>query len=316
MWPTTPSCCWSDGDNVYDAAAAAANELATIGSPGVIVLDDLHLAAPDPALLTAFTDALPDGFRCVAATRSDPPLSLARLRLRGDLLELRGNDLGFDPAEMSEFLAPYDLCLTDDELRRLHELTEGWPAGVQLAAIALQHGVEHEEFLQAFARTDRAISDFLVSEIPTGLPPDLVEFLVETSVLDIFDAELSADVTGIEDTEAVLDRLVAANLFVVPVDQRRRWHRYYHHQFGAFLRARLASSGTAKLRAAHERAFGPSPLRGPHRLMPGTTPSPSRSGSRSSANACKDGSSPPAPRPAGRSSAGSTGATQPGCTPA
>ena len=189
-----------DGANVYDAATAVANELATIGSPGVIVVDDLHLAAPDPALLTAFTDALPDGFRFVAATRSDPPLSLARLRLRGDLLELRGNDLGFDPAEMSEFLAPYDLCLTDDELRRLHELTEGWPAGVQLAAIALQRGVEHEEFLQAFASTDRAISDFLVSEMLTGLPPDLVDFLVETSVLDIFDAELCADVTGIEDT--------------------------------------------------------------------------------------------------------------------
>ena len=122
---------------------------------------------------------------------------------------------------MSEFFALYDICLTGDELRRLHELTEGWPAGAQLAAIALQRGVDHEEFLQAFAGTDRAVSDFLVSELLAGLPPELVEFLVETSVLDVFDAELCAAVTGIEESEAVLDHLLAANLFVVPLDQQR-----------------------------------------------------------------------------------------------
>ncbi len=184
------------GANVYDAAVAVANELATIDAPGVIVVDDLHLAAPDRALLTAFIEALPDGFRFAAATRSDPPLSLARLRLRGDLLELRGDDLSFAPSEMSEFFALHDVCLTGDELRRLHELTEGWPAGAQLAAIALQRGVGPEDFLDAFAGTDRAVSDFLVSELLAGLPPELVEFLVETSVLDVFDAELCAAVTG------------------------------------------------------------------------------------------------------------------------
>jgi LuxR family maltose regulon positive regulatory protein len=242
-----------DPANIYDAAAAVANELATIGLPGVIVMDDLHLASPDPALLTAFTDALPDGFRFVVGTRSDPPLSLARLRLRGDLLELRGHDLGFAPAEVSEFFALYDICLTGDELRRVHELTEGWPAGAQLAALAFQRGVEPEKFLQAFAGTDRAVSDFLVSEMLAGLPAELVEFLIETSVLDVFDADLCAAVTGIDDSEAMLDRLLAANLFVVPLDEQGRWYRY-HHQFRAFLRARLASSGTANLRAAHDRA--------------------------------------------------------------
>ena len=92
-----------------------------------------------------------------------------------------------------------------------------------------------------------------MSEVLAGLPPELVEFLVETSVLDVFDAELCAAVTGIEDAAALLDHLVAANLFVVPLDQQGRWYRY-HHLFGAFLRAQLASSGTAKLRAAHDRA--------------------------------------------------------------
>ena len=100
-----------DGANIYDAAVAVANELATIDAPGVIVVDDLHLAAPDPAVLTAFIEALPDGFRFAAGTRSDPPLSLARLRLRGDLLELRGDDLSFAPTEMSEFFALHDVSL-------------------------------------------------------------------------------------------------------------------------------------------------------------------------------------------------------------
>ena len=241
------------GANVYDAAVAVANELATIDAPGVIVVDDLHLAAPDRALLTAFIEALPDGFRFAAATRSDPPLSLARLRLRGDLLELRGDDLSFAPSEMSAFFALHDVCLTGDELRRLHELTEGWPAGAQLAAIALQRGVGPEDFLNAFAGTDRAVSDFLVSELLAGLPPTLVEFLVETSVLDVFDADLCAAVTGVEESAALLDHLFAANLLVVPLDERRRWYRY-HHLFAAFLRARLASSGPTQLRAAQDRA--------------------------------------------------------------
>ena len=97
------------GANIYEVAVAVANELATIDPPGVIVVDDLHLAAPDPTVLTAFIEALPDGFRFAAGTRSDPPLPLARLRLRGDLLELRGDDLSFGPTEMSEFFALHDV---------------------------------------------------------------------------------------------------------------------------------------------------------------------------------------------------------------
>ncbi len=244
-----------DSATTYDAAVAVANELATIDAPGVVVVDDLHLAAPDPTVLTAFIDALPDGFRFAAATRSDPPLSLSRLRLRGDLLELRGDDLRFAPTEMSEFFALHDLSMTGEEMRRLHQLTEGWPAGAQLAAIALQRGAGHEDFLTAFAGTDRAVSDFLVSELLSGLPPELVEFLAETSVLDVFDAELCAAVTGIEDSAALLDHLLTANLFVVPLDGQEGWYRY-HHLFAAFLRARLASSGPTKLRAAHDRACG------------------------------------------------------------
>ena len=242
-----------EGADTYDSAVAVANELATVGVRGTIVVDDLHLAAPAPTMLTAFIDALPEGFRFVAGTRSDPPLSLARWRLRGELLEFRGDDLRFAPQELSEFLELQDVAIDDADLERLHELTEGWPAGAQLAAIALQRGDGRGDFLAAFAGTDRAVGDFLLSEVLASLPPDLVDFLVETSVLDAFDAELCVAVTGVEASALLLDRLIAANLFVVELDDPPRWLRY-HHLFGAFLRARLASLGASRLRAANDRA--------------------------------------------------------------
>ena len=242
-----------DGSNTYDAAVSVANELANIDAPGVIVIDDLHLAAPAPTMLAAFIDALPERFRFVAGTRADPPLPLGRLRIRGELLELRGDELAFDPDELADFFELQDITFEDDELGRLHELTEGWPAGAQLAAIALQRGARRHDFLDAFASTDRAVSDFLFSEVLASLPPDLVDFLVETSVFEMFDAELCAAVTGVEDAALVLDRLIGANLFIVPLDEPGRWFRY-HHLFGAFLRARLASYGRARLRNAHIQA--------------------------------------------------------------
>ena len=242
-----------EGADTYDSAVAVANELATIDGGGAIIVDDLHLAAPAPTVLNAFIDAMPDGFRFIAGTRADPPLSLARWRLRGDLLELRGDDLRFDPDELSRYLELVEVDVDAADLERLHELTEGWPAGVQLAAIALQRGIGHADFLAAFADTDRAVGDFLLSEVLAALPPDLVEFLVTTSVLDTFDVELCLAVSGLDDAAALLERVIAANLFVVELDDPPRWFRY-HHLFGAFLRARLASSGESRTRAAHERA--------------------------------------------------------------
>ena len=242
-----------DGANTYDSAVAVANELATVDAPGVIVVDDLHLAAPDPVTLAAFIGALPDTFRFVAGTRSDPPLPLGRLRLRGELLEIRGDELRFSGSEMAEFFQLHGVQLPVDQRARLHELTEGWPAGAQLAAIALQRGIRRDDFLEAFASTDRAVGDFLVSEVLASLPPELVEFLIETSVLDAFDAELCRAVAGVEQSTEIIEHLLAANLFLVPLDERTGWYRY-HHLFGAFLRARLASLGKSRVLAARDRA--------------------------------------------------------------
>lgn len=242
-----------DAANTYDAAVAAANGLADAGERGVIVIDDLHLAAPDRRILAGFIDALPDRFRFVAGTRTDPPLSLGRLRVRGELLELGSDELRFGQQELADFFSVHDVRVTPDELRRVHTLTEGWPAGVQLATIAMDRGGERDGFLEEFTRTDRSIGDFLLTEVLEYLPADVVEFLLATSVLESFDADLCAEVTGTEDAALVLDRLLAANLFLVPLDAVGSWYRY-HHLFGAFLRTRLASLGTSKLHAAHDRA--------------------------------------------------------------
>jgi LuxR family transcriptional regulator, maltose regulon positive regulatory protein len=242
-----------DGSRTHDAAIAVANELASIDVPGVIVVDDLHLAKPAPVTLSTFVDALPEHFRLVFGSRSDLPMSLARFRVHGGLLELRSDDLRFTAAQTAEFSRLHDLSLEPSELQRLHELTEGWPAGAQLAALSLQRSDDRRQFLDAFARTDRAVGDFLLSEVLDHLEPELVDFLIDTSVLESFDADLCAKVSGRDNAAILLDRLIATDLFVVPLDDEGRLNRY-HHLFGAFLRARLASLGEGRRLAVHERA--------------------------------------------------------------
>lgn len=181
-------------------------------------------------------------------------MPLARLRLQGELLELRADDLCFTPTELSEFLRLHELCVDHDELRDLHTRTDGWPAGVQFATTAMPRGIADVDDPASVVRSvERAVSDFMVSEILIGLRPELVEFLVETSVLDVFDADLCAAVTRVDASDTMLGHLAATGLFVVPLDAERRWFRF-QPQFGAFLRARLAASGTGKLRAMQERA--------------------------------------------------------------
>jgi LuxR family maltose regulon positive regulatory protein len=241
------------GVDTHDIAVTVANSLAGFDHPGVIVIDDLHLAAPDPNMLATFIDALPDDVRLVTGTRSDPPLRLGRLRLRGDLLELRSDDLRFSAAELAAFLELHGLALHDDDVHRLHELTEGWPAAAQMAAIALQGDGEPGEFLEAFATSDRSVADFLLSEVMDSLPEELTDFLVRTSVLQTFDADLCSAVTGLDGSAALIDRLIGANVFVVTLDERARTYRY-HHLFGAFLRARLTALGPSHVRAARSSA--------------------------------------------------------------
>ena len=241
------------GSDGLDMVISLANDLGELDAPIAIVIDDFHLAKPAPAAMAELVAAMPANVRLVIGTRVDPPFSLSRLRVSRSLLEIRSEDLRFSAAETEALLAHNDVSVTTSELDRLQDLTEGWPAGVQLAALSLQRVVDRGRFLDVFASTDRAVTDFLVNEVLDSQPPDRVEFLYLTSVLDRFDVALCEHVTGRDDAGRVLDQLLLANLFVVPLDDVGQWYRY-HHLFGAFLRARLRAQGPGKFGEAHDRA--------------------------------------------------------------
>ena len=230
-----------DGANTYDPAVSVADELATIDSAGVILVDDLHLAAPAPATLAAFVEALPERFRFVAGTRPIP-----RCRCLGSGCVATSSSSVATTSGSWRRSCPTSSLSTTCPSRPMSSsaCTSSRRAGRRRPAgrDALQGGAAREEFLDAFASTDRAVSDFLLSEVLSNLPPDLAEFLVETSVLEAFDAELCFAVTGNEESGALLERVLAANLFVVPVGERAGWYRY-HHLFGAFLRSSTGGVG-------------------------------------------------------------------------
>jgi LuxR family maltose regulon positive regulatory protein len=230
---------------------ALLNDVATIPNDVVLVLDDYHVldAKPVDDALAFLVEHLPPRMHLVIATREDPALPLARLRARGQLTELRGADLRFTPSEAAEFLnAAMDLDLSADEIAALDARTEGWIAGLQLAAISLQGRADVAGFIASFAGSNRFVLDYLVEEVLQRQPEPVQSFLLRTSILDrlcgpLCDAVmLDASASG-QQTLEYLDR---ANLFLIPLDTERRWYRY-HHLFAELLRQRLhqslASSG-------------------------------------------------------------------------
>ena len=205
---------------------------------GVIVIDDFHLAAPGPAAMIAFIDALPATVRLVLGSRHDPPFSLSRMRVQGRLLELRQNDLKFTSNETRELLADLGVELSPADLDRVLTLTEGWPVGVHLAGLSLRQATDPERVLSRLVDTDRSLIDFLMSEVIELQSDDMQEFLAVTGQLETFDAALCDAVTDRTDSAEILERVSAANLFLVGLDREGRWYRY-HHLFNEFLRARM-----------------------------------------------------------------------------
>jgi LuxR family maltose regulon positive regulatory protein len=241
---------------VNDVARAA--ELAP-GEGWVLVLDDYHaIRAPDAHEAVAFLlDHLPDRLHLVMATRSDPPLPLARLRSRGQLTELRGADLRFTAPEAREFLnRAMGLDLTAANVDALEERTEGWIAGLQLAALSLR-GIpgrgEVAGFIEAFTGSNRFVIDFLADEVLARQPVPVRDFLLGTAVLDRLTGPLCDAVTGIADGARMLEDLERGNLFLVPLDTERAWYRY-HHLFADVLRARLRSEAPDRVSMLHQRA--------------------------------------------------------------
>ena len=232
------------------------NDLSALPHDLVIVLEDYHFIA-NPAVHSAVSfllDRLPPRARLVIATRADPPLPLARLRSRGELVEVRADDLRFDLAEATSFLGrTASLHLADREIAALQARTEGWAAGLQLAALSLRGRPDAARFVEEFAGTHRYVVDYLLEEV-LGREPDSVRaFLLQTSILDRLSGPLCDAVTGQANGEAMLERLERDNLFVVPLDDARQWYRY-HHLFAEALRHQLRRLQPDAVGALHLRA--------------------------------------------------------------
>ncbi len=217
------------------------NELGELPSDVVLVLDDYHaIDAPDIHRGMAFVlDHLPPQLHLVIATRSDPALPLARLRARGELAEVRAADLRFTPDEAARYLnGVMGLGLTGPDVAALEGRTEGWIAALQLAALSIQGRDDVAGFIAGFAGDDRYIVDYLVEEVLRRQPEDVRSFLLQTSILGRMSGPLCDALTGRDGGKAMLDVLDRGNLFLVPLDDRRRWYRY-HHLFADVLRAHL-----------------------------------------------------------------------------
>src|SRR5216683_2287127 len=226
------------------------------GEDFALVLDDYHVitAAPIHRALTYLVEHLPPQMHLILATRSDPPLPLARLRARGQLTELRAAELRFGAAEAGAFLAEVmGLHLSQEDVTTLQARTEGWIAGLQLAALSLQGRTDVASALPAFSGSHRFVLDYLSEEVLFRQPAEVQTFLLQTSVLERLSGSLCDVVTGQEESQAMLEGLERANLFVVALDDVRGWYRY-HHLFADLLRSRLSQAMPALLPELHRRA--------------------------------------------------------------
>jgi LuxR family maltose regulon positive regulatory protein len=242
----------------FDAVAAALiNEFD--GQSGdeevVLVLDDYHLIESPVvhASVTFLVEHLPPRLRLVVSARADPPLPLARLRVAGQLAEFRASDLRFTREETAAVLreaSGQDLALTEASLAALDVRTEGWAAGLQLAALSLRDHPDVDRFIASFSGSHRYVLDYLTEEVLERQPPDVRSFLLETSVLERLSGELCDAVTGRTDGQATLEAIERENLFLMPLDEVRGWWRY-HHLFADLLRVRLAQERPGRSEELH-----------------------------------------------------------------
>jgi LuxR family transcriptional regulator, maltose regulon positive regulatory protein len=235
---------------------ALANRLQAAPEALALVLDDYHLIESESIHdgMAFLLDHLPPRLHVVISSRTDPPLPLARLRARGQLAELRATDLRFTPEEASALLREaWGLDLTAEAIAALEARTEGWGVGLQLAALSLRERSDPDAFLAALAGTHRYVLDYLSEEVLDGQPERVRGFLLETSILERLCGPLCDAVTGDADGQDMLEELERANLFLVPLDDERRWWRF-HQLFGDLLAARLQRTEGARVPQLHRRA--------------------------------------------------------------
>ncbi|MAU12924.1 MAG: helix-turn-helix transcriptional regulator [Anaerolineaceae bacterium] len=207
------------------------NELAMIPHEFVLVLDDYHVLdnTEIDSALTFLIDNQPQQMYLVITTREDPRLPLARLRVRGQLSEFRAADLRFTSDEAAAFLnRAMGLSLSPEDVAALEKRTEGWIAGLQLAAISMQGQTNPHQFVESFTGSHRFIVDYLIEEVLNHQPDAVRKFLFQTSILDRMSAPLCDAITGRSDGHAMLEQLERANMLIVPLDDQRQWYRYHH----------------------------------------------------------------------------------------
>jgi LuxR family transcriptional regulator, maltose regulon positive regulatory protein len=236
--------------------ATLLNDLDAISNDVVLVLDDYHVidARDVQDGMTFLLEHLPPQIHLVVGSRADPALPLARLRARGELAEIRAADLRFTPGEAAAYLnEAMGLALTTADVAALERRTEGWIAALQLAALSLQGREDTTAFIAGFAGDDRYIVDYLAEEVLQRQPEHVQHFLLQTSILDRLCGPLCDAVTGQDGGKAKLAGLERGNLFLVPLDDRRRWYRY-HQLFADVLQAHLRDEQPEDVSDLHRRA--------------------------------------------------------------
>jgi LuxR family maltose regulon positive regulatory protein len=232
------------------------NGLVDLSTDAVLVLDDYHVIDSQaiPEALTFLIDHLPPRMHLVIATRADPPLPLPRLRVRGELNEVRASDLRFTSEEAATFLNHVmGSELSAEDIAVLEGRTEGWVAGLQMAALAMRDHADLPGFIASFTGSNRHVVDYLAEEVLGRQTEELRTFLLETSILDRMCAPLCSAVTRQANGHTTLQRLEHANLFVIALDEERQWYRY-HHLFSDVLRQRLNQEYPDFLAELHHRA--------------------------------------------------------------
>lgn len=256
--------------------ASLVNDLAQIPHAFILILDDFHLVR-NPAIhrsLSFFIEHLPPQFHVMIASRTDPPLPLALLRGRGQLLEIRLAELRFSNEEAAAYLNQgMKLGLSLQAVDTLNTKTEGWAAGLQMAALSMQGRPDSSQFVQTFSGSNRYILEYLLEEVLNRQPEDVKEFLLHTSILERLCASLCEAVIGESDSlipyplspgflspvpsscQEMIEFLERSNLFLIPMDEEKLWYRY-HHLFAEILRAKLAQSDPALASVLQRRAAG------------------------------------------------------------
>ena len=228
------------------------NALAELEEPVILVLEDIHIVRSHECLndLSFLVLHAPEQLRLVLGARADPALPLHVLRVRGRLTEIRAAELAFTESEAAALLEAHGLSLSSELVTALCARTEGWAAGLRLAALSLQGRDDPERFVREFAGDDRVVGDYLLAEVLDRQPPDLRSFLLRTSLVDRISGELADALLGQSSSDDVLAELERTNGFVIGVDSRREWYRY-HRLFAELLRTRARRELGAELPELH-----------------------------------------------------------------